>query len=91
MWIGSGERGEGIVTQVGANPLSQLFLSFQCSFCNIPAQSCAVIFVGIAKRAAVLHPRRENVSPKIKIPIFIYKVHGNIFSIIIINIIIIEN
>ena len=39
--------------------------------------------------AALLHPRRENVSPKIKISIFIYKVHGNIFSIIIINIIII--
>lgn len=72
---------EGVITSMG--PVSiVLIISMELLQYSCPELLC--YFLRYCQMDALLHPRRENVSPKIKTLILIYKVHGNIFSVIII-------
>lgn len=80
-------RREGIITSMGSIPCFNCSYNFNGAFpIFLPRRLCH--FPRYCQMDALLHPRKENVSSKIKTPILIYKVIGNIFSVVII---IIEN
>lgn len=72
-------RRENLIIQVGADSLFQLFLEFNGAFAIFPPGTAVLFFSGIVNMAALLHLKRENVSPERKTVIFIYNVHEGIY------------